>query len=84
MTVRLSAASPTFLCVDGDGRQLFDGTLTGSRTFRGRVVRLNVGLGPSTRVTANGRPVPLTASPTGVELTPKRRTLLPLGSRPCA
>jgi hypothetical protein len=84
VTVRLSASSPTFLCVDGDGRQLFDGTLTGSRTFRGRVVRLNVGLGPSTRVTANGRPVPLTASPTGVELTPKRRTLLPLGSRPCA
>jgi hypothetical protein len=47
-------------------------------------VRLNVGLGPSTRVTANGRRVPLTASPTGVQITPRRQTLLPLGERPCA
>jgi hypothetical protein len=84
VTVRLTASRPTFLCVEGDGEELYNGTLSGSRTFRGRVVRLNVGLGPSTRVTANGRPVPLTASPTGLQLTPKRRTVLPLGSRPCA
>jgi hypothetical protein len=84
VTVRLNASLATFLCVEADGRQAFNGTLTGARTFRGRVVRLNVGLGPSTRVTANGKAVPLTASPTGVELTPKRRTFLPLGSRPCA
>jgi hypothetical protein len=84
VTVRLTASRPTFLCVDGDGKQLFNGTLSGSRTCRGRVVRLNVGLGPSTRVTANGKAVPLTASPTGLELTPKKRTVLPLGSRPCA
>ena len=58
-------AAATFLCVEGDGKELFNGTLSGARTFRGRVVRLNVGLGPSTRVTANGRAVPLTASPTG-------------------
>jgi hypothetical protein len=84
VTVRLNASLATFLCVEADGKQAFNGTLTGARTFRGRVVRLNVGLGPSTRVTANGKAVPLTASPTGVELTPKRRTFLPLGSRPCA
>jgi len=84
VTVRLTASRATFLCVEGDGKQLFNGTLSGSRTFRGRVVRLNVGLGPSTRVTANGKVVPLTASPTGLELTPKKRTFLPLGSRPCA
>ena len=84
VTVRLNASRATFLCVEGDGKQLFNGTLTGARTFRGRVVRLNVGLGPSTRVTANGKAVPLTASPTGLELTPKKRTFLPLGSRPCA
>jgi hypothetical protein len=47
-------------------------------------VRLNIGLGPSTRVTANGKAVPLTASPTGLELTPKSRKVLPLGTRPCA
>jgi hypothetical protein len=84
VTVRLNARLPTFLCVEGDGRQVFNGTLSGSRTFRGRVVRLNIGLGPSTQVTANGKAVPLTASPTGIELTPKRRTFLPLGARPCA
>ena len=84
VTVRLNASRPTFLCVEGDGKQLFNGTLSGVRTFKGRVVRLNVGLGPSTRVTANGKAVPLTASPTGIELTPKRRTFLPLGARPCA
>ena len=84
MTVRLVASQPTFLCVDGDGQRLFDGTLTGSRTFRARVVRLNVGLGPSTRVTANGKAVPLTASPTGVQITPRGQAFLPLGARPCA
>jgi hypothetical protein len=84
VTVRLTASRATFLCVEGDGKQLFNGTLSGARTFRGRVVRLNIGLGPSTRMTANGKVVPLTASPTGIELTPKKRTFLPLGSRPCA
>jgi hypothetical protein len=84
VTVRLTASRPTFLCVDGDGRELFNGTLTGSRSFRARVVRLNVGLGPSTRVTANGKPVALAGSPAGVQITPRRRTVLPVGARPCA
>jgi hypothetical protein len=84
VTVRLNARLATFLCVEGDGKQLFNGTLSGARTFRGRVVRLNIGLGPSTQLTANGKAVPLTASPTGIELTPKSRRFLPLGSRPCA
>ncbi|HKE18448.1 MAG TPA: hypothetical protein VKB80_26400 [Kofleriaceae bacterium] len=84
VTVRVTATAATFLCVDGDGRRLFDGTLSGSRTFRARVVRMNVGLGPTTRVTANGRAVPLTASPTGVQITPRGRGFLPLGARPCA
>lgn len=84
VTVRLVATQPTFLCVDGDGRRLFNGTLSGTRTFRAREVRMNVGLGPTTRVTANGRAVPLTSSPTGVRLTPKGQASLPLGARPCA
>ena len=84
VTVRLTASQPTFLCVDGDGRRLFNGTLSGSRTFRARVVRMNVGLGPTTRVTANGRVVPLTSSPAGISLTPKGQTPLPQGTRPCA
>jgi hypothetical protein len=82
--VRVTATAATFLCVDGDGRRLFDGTLSGARTFRARVVRMNVGLGPTTRVTANGKPVALTASPTGVQITPRSRAFLPLGARPCA
>jgi hypothetical protein len=84
VTVRLTASQPTFLCVDGDGRRLFNGTLSGSRTFRAREVRMNVGLGPTTRVTANGRAVPLTSSPTGIRLTPKGTAVLPRGTRPCA
>jgi hypothetical protein len=83
VTVRLNASQPTFLCVEGDGRRLFDGTLSGSRTFRARVVRLNVGLGPTTSVTANGKAVPLSGSPTGVQVTPKGQTFLALGARPC-
>ena len=51
---------------------------------RASVVRLNIGLGPTTRLTANGKVVPLTASPTGLELTPKSQKFLPLGARPCA
>ena len=82
--MRLAPSQATFLCVEGDGKQLFNGTLSSPRTFRARVVRLNVGLGPSTRLTANGRAVPLTASPTGLQLTPRKRTFLPLGARPCA
>jgi hypothetical protein len=84
VTVRLTATQPTFLCVDGDGRRLFNGTLSGSRTFRARDVRMNVGLGPTTRVTANGKAVPLTSSPVGIRLTPKGQTPLPRGTRPCA
>ena len=84
VTVRLNASQATFLCVEGDGKQLFNGTLSGARTFRGKVVRLNIGLGPSTRLTANGKVVALTASPTGLELTPNTRKFLPLGARPCA
>ncbi|HEY7621208.1 MAG TPA: hypothetical protein VH834_15630 [Solirubrobacteraceae bacterium] len=84
VTVRLNATLPTFLCVDGDGRRLFDGTLSGARTFRAREVRMNVGLGPSTRVTANGKAVALVGSPTGVAITRRGRTFLPLGARPCA
>jgi hypothetical protein len=84
VTARLNASAATFLCVEGDGRQLFNGTLTGARTFRARVLRLNIGLGPSTRLVANGKVVPLTASPTGLQLTPKSQRFLPLGQRPCA
>ncbi|WP_372791162.1 hypothetical protein [Paraconexibacter sp.] len=84
VTVRLTPAEPTFLCVDdGAGRQLFNGTLTSRRTFTGRRIRLNVGLA-STRVTINGERYRLSGSPDGVDITRTRRTPLPLGQRPCS
>ncbi len=84
MTVRLTPSEPTFLCVDdGAGRTLFNGTLSSRKTFTGKRVRLNVGLG-STRVSINGKRYMLSGSPAGVDITPDRRTPLPLGQRPCS
>ncbi|MDX6687280.1 MAG: hypothetical protein QOF86_3408 [Baekduia sp.] len=85
VTVRVDAsARPTFLCVDdGQGRQLFGGTLTGRKTFTGRRVRLNVGLA-STRVTVNGNAVTLNGSPAGLDITRTGGAReLPPGNRPC-
>jgi hypothetical protein len=86
VTVRVDAgARPTFLCVDdGAGHQLFGGTLTGRKTFKGKRVRLNVGLA-STRITVNGNPVRLDGSPAGLDITRKGGAReLPLGNRPCS
>jgi hypothetical protein len=86
VTVRVDAtAAPTFLCVDdGSGKTLFNGTLDAARTFKGRRVRLNIGLA-STTVTVNGDPVRLQGSPTGLDITRSGGAkLLALGSRPCA
>ncbi|HEY4095610.1 MAG TPA: hypothetical protein VGM33_08880 [Baekduia sp.] len=85
VTVRVDASvRPTFLCVDdGAGKQLFGGTLTGKQTFKGKRVRLNIGLA-STRVTVNGNPVRLDGSPSGLDVTRKGGARqLPSGHRPC-
>ncbi|HEY6760301.1 MAG TPA: hypothetical protein VI318_12460 [Baekduia sp.] len=85
VTVRVDASGrPTFLCVDdGKGNQLFGGTLDGKKTFKGRHIRMNIGLA-STSVTVNGNPVRLNGSPDGLDVTRAggARTL-PLGQRPC-
>ena len=80
-----ATTQPTFLCVeDGNGRQLFGGTLDGRQTFRARRVKLNIGLA-STQVTVNGKPVPLAGSPAGLDITRAGGARpLPLGQRPCA
>ena len=85
VTVRLdSGPRPTFLCVDdGTGDNLFKGTLNGKRTFRGRRIRINVGL-ETTRVTVNGKKLALNTSPAGFDITPKQQTRLASGERPCA
>jgi hypothetical protein len=86
VTVRVDATiKPTFLCVDdGTGKKLFNGTLTGKETFKGKRVRLNIGLS-STRVTVNGNAVRLDGSPSGLDITRKGGTRqLALGKRPCS
>jgi len=86
VVVRLDAgANPTFLCVDdGNGKELFNGTLDGSRTFKGEHIRLNVGLA-STSVRVDGTPVRLDGSPAGLDVTRSGGArALPLGQRPCA
>lgn len=83
ITVRLTAPVATYLCADsGPGSApLFAGTLVGRKTFRGRRVRLNIGLA-STRVTVNGRNVALNGSPAGLDLTRRIKTPLGSGQRP--
>lgn len=83
VSVVLTATTPAFVCVeDRTGRQLFNGTLSGRRRFRARLLRFNIGLS-STEVRINGKPYALDGSPTGLEVTRKTRKLLPLGERPC-
>jgi hypothetical protein len=82
--VRISPPSPTYLCVDnGAGKQLFAGTLSSPRTFKGKQIRLNIGLA-STRVTINGKPYRLSGSPAGLNITRRRVVPLALGGRPCS
>jgi hypothetical protein len=85
VTVRVDATGrPTFLCVDdGRGNDLFGGTLSGKKVFRGRRIRMNIGLA-STLITVNGNPVRLNGSPDGLDITRAGGAkTLPLGQRPC-
>jgi hypothetical protein len=85
VTVRVDAtARPTFLCVDdGQGHQLFGGTLSGKKTFKGQRIRMNIGLA-STQITVNGNPIRLNGSPDGLDITRSGGAKnLPLGQRPC-
>jgi lipoprotein-anchoring transpeptidase ErfK/SrfK len=85
VTVRVDASGrPTFLCVDdGSGTTIFSGTLDGKKVFKGKRVRMNIGL-KSTFVTVNGNPVPLDGSPAGLDITRAGGAKsLGLGKRPC-
>jgi hypothetical protein len=74
----------SYLCVDhGPGTPTTETTLSSPLTFKGKRVRLNVGLS-SVRVTVNGKPFQLAFSPSGYDLQPTKRTFLPQGQRPCA
>ena len=74
----------SYLCVDhGLGTPTTETTLSSPLTFRGKQVRINVGLS-SVRVTVNGKPFALAFSPSGYDIRPTKRTFLPQGQRPCA
>ena len=74
----------SYLCVDhGPGTPTTETTLSAPLTFRGKRIRLNVGLS-SVNVTVNGKPFKLAFSPSGYDIGLKKRTFLPQGQRPCA
>ena len=74
----------SYLCVDhGPGTAETETTLSSPLTFKGKRVRINVGLS-SVHVTVNGKPFTLAFSPSGYDIGIKKRTFLPQGQRPCA
>lgn len=74
----------SYLCVDhGPGTPTIETTLASPQTFKGKRVRLNVGLN-SVSVTVNGKPFTLASSPSGYDISLKSRAYLPQGQRPCA
>jgi hypothetical protein len=85
VVVRLvPGAQASYLCVDhGPGTPTIETTLASPQTFKGKRVRLNVGLN-SVSVTINGKPFALASSPSGYDISLKGRAYLPQGQRPCA
>ena len=74
----------SYLCVDhGPGTATTETTLSAPLTFRGKRVRINVGLS-TVNVTVNGKPFRLAFSPSGYDIGLKKRSFLPQGQRPCA
>lgn len=88
VSLRIVPAAATYVCVDrGPGQApLFNGSIAGPRTFKGRRLRLNLGM-PSASVRVNGRRVDTGggANPVGFAFTPGGKPKpLPIGQRPCA
>jgi cytoskeleton protein RodZ len=87
VAVRVVPVTPTYVCVDrGLGTPvLFEGTIDGAETFRGKRVRLNLGK-RDVQIWSNGKQVSVTPGPdpVGYDMTPKATRELPIGTRPCA
>ncbi len=87
VAVRVVPSVPTYVCVDrGTGTPVvFEGTISSSKSWRGRHIRMNLGK-TSVTVTANGRHVPLVVGPdpAGLDFTPHGHRNIPVGKRPCA
>lgn len=86
VTLRVAPTEATYVCVDrGKGTDvLFEGSLDGARTFRGRRLRINLGR-TSARLRVNGDAVPIETGPDGVgfEFTTRGRKPLAEADRPC-
>ena len=86
MKLRITPVTPTYACVDrGAGTPVaFEGTLEAARTFRGRIVRVNLGK-TDVRLTANGRTIPVEVGPEpiGFRFTPRSHRAVPPAKRPC-
>ena len=85
--LRIEPDGETYVCLDRgeDSEPFFEGIITDSRTFKGKLLRLNLGR-RAVRLTANGKAVPVEPSPepVGFEFTPGESTELPGDDRPCA
>jgi cytoskeleton protein RodZ len=84
--LRIAPITPTYACLDrGAGTPIiFEGILEAPRTFRGRILRVNLGK-TDVELRVNRRPVPVEPGPEpiGFEFRPRSRKPLPLGERPC-
>jgi cytoskeleton protein RodZ len=87
VVLKIEPEGETYICLDrGEGTEtVFEGIITEPETFRGKLLRLNLGR-RAARLTANGKQVPLepSAEPAGLEFTPRGSSELPSGERPCA
>jgi hypothetical protein len=87
VSLRVTPATPTYVCVDrGAGTPvLFENTIDGAQTFRGKRIRVNLGK-RDVQLRMNGKPVRVTPGPdpVGFAFTPRGSRELPVGERPCA
>ena len=87
VVLRIVPDGETYVCLDRgeESEPFFEGIITDARTFRGKLLRLNLGR-RAVRLTANGEAVPVEPSPEpiGFEFTPRESTELPGDERPCA
>jgi transcriptional regulator with XRE-family HTH domain len=84
--LRVTPITPTYVCVDrGAGTPVtFEDILSAPRTFRGRMLRVNLGK-TDVRLRVNGRRVPLETgpNPVGFVFRPRSTRPLPPAERPC-
>lgn len=87
VSLRVTPASPTYICVDrGVGTPVvFENTIDGTETFRGKRLRVNLGK-RDVQLRMNGKSVRVTPGPdpVGFAFTPRGSRELPIGERPCA